>query len=153
MRARWGCVVIAWAVASGGPARGQAQDCSGGTFYAASAVVVVSALIDIATADASARKYNSTHLSVAPTYDPHRGAFGFAARLSLGRARPAAPRAIATRPQTTPPQRKSPGTATALSFGFTAIPIAIGLAMKSEGSAYPFLGGVIVGPSMGHFYA
>ena len=153
MPARWGSVVIAWTLASSLSAPVRAQDCSGVTFYGASTVVLASALIDIATASGSARQYNSTHLSVAPTYDPQRQAFGFAASLSFGRARSVAPRAIARRVQAPPPPRKSPATATSLSFGFTAIPIAIAFAMKSEGSAYPFLAGAIVGPSVGHLYA
>jgi hypothetical protein len=154
MPARWGSVVIAVTLTIGAVTPARAQDCSGMTFYAASTVVLASALIDISTAAGSARKYNSTHLSVAPTYDPHRGALGFAARLSFGRSRPGpAPRTVATRVQAPPPPRKSPTTASSLSFGFTAIPIAIAFAMKSEGSAYPFLAGAIVGPSVGHLYA
>jgi hypothetical protein len=51
---------------------------------------------------------------------------------------------------------KSPGTALALSLMSTVVPIGAGIALmatESPAGLIPFLGGILVGPSIGHFYA
>ena len=122
-----------------------AQDCSGTTFLASAVVVSGLALYDIGTAPASARKYNRDHLVVVPHLDPVRGAYGFRATLPLGRSR----RSV----HSVSPSRRSPGTAFALSLGLTAIPVGAGLAIGNDTGGWMFLSGVVIGPSMGHFYA
>jgi hypothetical protein len=123
----------------------RAQDCSGGVFFVSAAVVGASAIYDIATASKSARHYNQTHLSVTPLVNPRRGSYGVMASWSFGRSRRA------------PAAAKSPSTAFQLSFFSTVVPMGAGaLALASsdnEAGALVFLGGLVVGPSVGHFYA
>ncbi len=64
----------------------QAQDCSGGTFLVSAAAVTGLAIYDIATAPASARRYNERHLAIVPQVDPWHGRYGFSASLSFGRS-------------------------------------------------------------------
>ena len=133
---------------SASPAR--AQDCSGGLFFVSTAVVAGSAIYDIATASKSARRYNATHLSVAPLVNPRNGSYGLMASLPLGRSRRA--------PQPQAPAHKSPSTAFQLSLFSTVIPMgagAAGLASSDTDAAgaFVFLGGLVIGPSVGHFYA
>ena len=124
----------------------RAQDCSGGVFFVSPAVVGGSAIYDIATASKSARRYNEKHLSVAPLVNPRDGSYGVMASWSFGRSRRAPP-----------PPSKSPSTAFQWSFFSTVVPMgAGGLALASsdnEAGAVVFLGGLVVGPSIGHFYA
>ena len=125
------------------PAR--AQDCSGGIFFASAAVVGGSAIYDIATASKSARRYNEKHLSLAPLVNPRSGSYGLMASWSFGRSRPAPP-----------PAQKSPSAAFQLSLFSTVVPVGAGLALASadnEAGGLAFLGGLVVGPSVGHFYA
>lgn len=123
-----------------------AQDCSGGTFLVAATVVVGSALYDIATAPGSARRYNRTHVAIVPVVDPRRGSYGLSVSLSFGRSSRAAPAAAA-------PVRKSPTTAVILSLASTAGPTLAGVAIGNDTGAKLFLGGLIIGPSVGHLYA
>ena len=126
------------------------EDCSGGVFYVSAAVVGASAIYDIATASKSARHYNETHLSVTPFVNPRGGggSYGVMASWSFGRARRAPV-----------PAPKSPSTAFQLSLFSTLVPMGAGaLALasssgESEAGAFVFLGGLVVGPSVGHFYA
>jgi len=123
----------------------RAQDCSGGIFIASAAVVGGSAIYDIATASKSARRYNEKHLSVAPLVNPRSGSYGLMASWSFGRSR---------RPQVA--AQKSPSTAFQLSFFSTVVPVGAGLALAgadNEAGGLAFLGGLVVGPSIGHFYA
>lgn len=121
------------------------EDCSGGVFIVSAAVVGGSAIYDIATASKSARRYNQTHLSLAPLVNPRNGSYGVMASWSFGRSRPV-------------PAQKSPSTAFQLSFFSTVVPmgagtIALASSSDNEAGAFAFLGGLIVGPSVGHFYA
>ena len=125
----------------------RAQDCSGGLFFVSTAVVAGSAIYDIATASKSARRYNEKHLSIAPLVSPRSGSYGLMASWSFGRSR-----------QAPAPPRKSPSTAFQLSLFSTVIPMgagAAGLASSDTDAAgaFIFLGGLVIGPSVGHFYA
>ncbi len=53
------------------------------------------------------------------------------------------------------PQRqpKSPGLAATLSFMGTVVPVTVGLASADEAGAILFLGGIWIGPGLGHLYA
>ena len=143
-------IEAASALLAASPAR--AQDCSGGVFYVSAAVVGGSAIYDIATASQSARRYNETHLSIAPFVNPRSGSYGVMASLSLGRSRRAP--ALA---QAQVPARKSPGAAFRASFFSTVIPMGAGAAVLAStdngAGAVLFFGGMVVGPSVGHFYA
>ncbi len=136
----------------GGEARATsvAQDCSGGGFLVSAIAVTGLAVFDIATAPASARRYNARHLAVVPRLDPRHGSYGFAASWSFGRPRRAAPRVVRT---VAAPTWKSPGTALLLSAASTTGPILAGVAIGNGTGAGLFLTGLIVGPSVGHFYA
>jgi hypothetical protein len=124
-----------------------AQDCSGAGFLASAVVVSGSALYDIATAPSSARRYNQRHLSIAPLVDPRHGSFGVSASWSFGRAsRPSGGHVAA-------PPRKSPTAAFVLSLASTAGPMLAGAAMGNDAGAELVLGGLIIGPSIGHLYA
>src|SRR5262252_8224685 len=128
-----------------GASRSAAQDCSGTTFLASAAVVTGLAIWDSATVPAAVRNYNARQVAIAPTINPRNGSYGMAVSLPLGRRR---------QPpfQTTVP-RKSPTTGLLLSLGSTTIPMGTGVAMNSAGGAWVFLSGIVVGPSVGHFYA
>jgi len=123
------------------------KDCSGGGFLVGAVVVAGSAVYDIATAPASARRYNQRHLAVVPVLDPRRGSYGLSVSFSFGRSSRASARAVAA------PARKSPTTAFVLSFASTAGPMFAGAATGSNAGGEVFLGGLIIGPSVGHFYA
>ena len=124
-----------------------AQDCSGAAFFASAIVVTGSALYDIGTAPASARRYNQQHLSIMPRLDPRHGSYGLSASLSFGRSSRASIGSVAA------PARKSPGTAFVLSLASTAGPMLAGPAMGNGAGGVLFLGGLIIGPSIGHLYA
>jgi hypothetical protein len=123
------------------------QDCSGGGFLVAAVVVAGSALYDIATAPASARRYNERHLAIVPVLDPRRGSYGLSVSLSFGRSSRAGVGAFAA------PGRKSPSTAFVLSFASTAGPMLAGAATGTDAGWQVFLGGLVIGPSVGHLYA
>lgn len=129
-----------------GAGSARAQDCSGGSFLVAAVVVTGSALYDIATAPASARRYNRQHLAIAPLLDPRRGSYGLSLSWSFGRSSRARVPAAA-------PARKSPGAAAVLSIVSTGAPVITGLALGNDTGAKLFLGGLVVGPSLGHLYA
>jgi len=119
-----------------------AQTCSEGLFFVSAAVVTASAIYDIASAPASARHYNRAHLSIAPLVDPGNRSYGFSASWSFGRSSHVA-------------SRKSPSTAFLLSFASTTAPMLTGYGVGQAGSdagGYVFLGGLVIGPSVGHFY-
>ena len=149
------------------------QNCSEGLFWISGAVVAGSLIYDIGSAPASARRYNRTHLSIAPLLDPRHGSYGLSASWSLGHSSRAASRPAAISASTRParyvavPARakpadstgaapKSPSTAFALSFTSTAAPILAGALLANSGTdagwVMIFAGGII-GPSVGHFYA
>lgn len=123
-----------------------AQECSEGIFIAAGAVVVGSAIYDVASAPASARRYNQKHLSIRPFLDPRRGSYGFSARLSIGRSSHLAR-------QSAEPTPKSPSTAFWLGFTTTTAPMLAGAAVQDQAGAVLILSGLVIGPSTGHLYA
>ena len=124
-----------------------AQDCSGISFLASAIVVTGSAVYDLATAPASARRYNRQHFAIAPILDPRRGSFGFRASWSFGRASRVGAGTV------TASALKSPATAAVLSLVSTGGPILTGFALGDDTGAKLFLGGLIIGPSVGHLYA
>ncbi|HEY6224667.1 MAG TPA: hypothetical protein VIW26_12850 [Gemmatimonadales bacterium] len=127
--------------------RSAAQDCSGVTFLASAAAVTGLAIYDIATAPASARRYNERQVAVAPIVNMRDRAYGVSFSLPFGRTpRPPAPLQAV-------PRHKSPSTALLLSLGSTTLPMGAGLVIHSTGGAWMFLGGIVVGPSVGHVYA
>jgi len=129
-----------------GAGSARAQDCSGASFLVAAVVVTGSAVYDMATAPASARRYNRQHLAITPLLDPRRGSYGLSLSWSFGRA-------SRVRVPAAAPARKSPGTAAVLSIVSTGAPVITGLALGNDTGAKLFLGGLVVGPSVGHLYA
>src|SRR6185437_1169689 len=99
---RLGLVLVALLVVA--PRSTAAQDCSGASFLVAAVVVTGSAVYDMATAPASARRYNRQHLAITPLLDPRRGSYGLSLSWSFGRA-------SRVRVPAAAPARKSPGTA------------------------------------------
>lgn len=126
--------------------RGAAQDCSGTTFLISTAAVTGLAIFDIATAPAAVRHYNERQVAIAPIMNLRDGSFGLSVSLPLGRRRQP-PLLQAPRPY------KSPTTGLLLSLGSTTVPMGLGIVGGSTGGAWLFLGGIVVGPSVGHFYA
>lgn len=149
----WLTASAASVLLSAAPTPLQAQDCSGGVFIVSAAVVGGSAIYDIATASKSARRYNQKHLSVAPLVNPSQGSYGVMASWSFGRS-PRAPPPHRAVPRAA---RKSSSTAFELSFLSTAMPMAAGglaaASSESGAGAVVFLSGLVIGPSVGHFYA
>jgi hypothetical protein len=116
--------------------------------YTVSAITVSGLVVfDIATASASARRYNHRHLAVAPRVDVRNGSYGFAASWSFGRSSRLPARSYAA------PAHKSPGTAFVLSLTSTAAPILLGAAIQDDAGAVLVFSGLLIGPSVGHFYA
>ena len=137
------------------------QDCSEGVFLLSAAVVTGSVIYDIASAPASARQYNRARLSIAPLLDPRHGSYGFSASWSFGHSSRGASGSVAVPARRWPARSaaasgtKSPSTAFVLSFASTAAPILAGYAMGNAGTDAGwamFLGGLVIGPSVGHFY-
>ena len=132
-----------------------AQNCNDGGLVVSSLVVTGLAVFDIATAPASARRYNEAPIVVAPYVSP-RGSLGVSVSWFYRKPMPVASRPMRRLPaviRDSTRAHKSPGTAFALSFFSTGVPIAVGAGMGNGGGAGVFLGGVVVGPSVGHFYA
>ena len=143
-------VLLLAATEQGAGATRVAQDCSEALFILSAAVVTGSTIYDIATAPAAARHYNQARLSIAPRLDPRHGSYGFSASWSFGRASHVASRSAAA------PATKSPSTAFLLSFVSTTVPMVGGYALAdqniTEAGWGVFLGGLVIGPSVGHFY-
>ena len=115
--------------------------------YTISAIAVAGLVVfDIATAPASARRYNH-HLAVVPRVDVRHGSYGFAASWSFGRSSRVRASSYAA------PAHKSPGTAFVLSLTSTAAPILLGAAMQDDAGGVLVVSGLIIGPSVGHLYA
>ncbi|HEY6059064.1 MAG TPA: hypothetical protein VIV10_00630 [Gemmatimonadales bacterium] len=130
------------------PARGPAQDCSGTTFFLSAAVVTGLAVWDIASTPRSVRRYNERHVTVEPAVNLREHRYGVTVAVPLGRRRapPVAERRTAAGP-------KSAATGVLLGVGATGVPIGTGLLMGADAGAWVFLSGVVVGPSVGQFYA
>jgi len=131
---------------TGIPVRSAAQDCSGVTFLASTGVVTGLAIFDIATAPASVRRYNERQLSIAPLVNLRDGSYGLSVSLPLGRR--LQPPSVQS-----PRHYRSPTTGLLLSLGSTTVPMGLGVVTSSTGGAWVFLSGIVVGPSVGHFYA
>ena len=146
-----GCLIL-FLVVGGGDAYATSvtQDCSGTTFLVSSVAVGGLAIFDIATAPASARRYNREHLAIVPVVDPVRRSYGLSVSVPVGPSRRTAAPVVRTQ---SPPARKSPTGAFFLSFGSTAVPMLGGVAIGNTGGGYVFLGGLVVGPSVGQLYA
>ena len=114
------------------------------------------AVYDIVSAPASARWYNQRALAVTPFLQPEERRVGlaFSMPLSLGSS-PREPLRLTTGA----PGRKSPAAALALSLGATAVPIALGAmlgstdAVSNEAVGALVAGGILIGPSVGHWYS
>jgi hypothetical protein len=143
-------------VVGGGAAPSAAQACSGAGIFFSTFAVGGLAVFDIATAPASVRRYNEGVAVVAPWVNPRDRTYGVSVSLPFGRSRPG-PSPIAYRPplrQDSVRPHKSPGMGLALSLVSTAVPMAAGAGVSgTAGGATLFLTGIVVGPSVGHFYA
>jgi hypothetical protein len=144
-------------VFEGGVTASGAQACNSAGIVVSSFAVAGLAVFDIATAPASVRRYNERPVAVAPYLNGRDRSYGVSVSMAFGRS----PRAV-TLPARVPVARdsvrprKSPGTGFALSFLSTAVPMAAGVGLERAGTgpaAVVFLSGVVVGPSVGHFYA
>lgn len=140
---RWLTVLLATAPATlpaeTGRDRSRAATCSEGAFLVSAVAVVGSAFIDIVTAPVSAVRYNRRRLAIAPRIDVPNRSYGLSLSWSFGRAQSA--------------PVKSPGAAFALSFFSTGVPMLMAAPIEGEGEGWAFLTGLVVGPSVGHFYA
>ena len=146
-----GCVTLLLLVGGGNAyATSVAQDCSGTTFLVSGVAVSGLAIFDIATAPASARRYNREHLAIVPVVDPARRSYGLSVSVPFGRSSRMPAPVIRTQ---SAPQRKSPTTAFFLSFGSTAVPMLGGVAIGNSAGGYVFLSGLVIGPSVGQVYA
>jgi hypothetical protein len=133
-----------------------AQNCNDGGILLSSLAVTGLAVFDIATAPASARRYNEAPIVFAPYVGPRGRSLGVSVSWFYRKPMPVAPRPVRRLPAVITDStraHKSPGTAFALSFFSTGVPIAVGAGMGNGGGAGVFLFGVVVGPSVGHFYA
>jgi hypothetical protein len=111
---------------------------------------------NIATAPASARRHNEAPIVFAPYVSPRGRSLGVSVSWFYQKPMPVPQRLVRRLPaviRDSTRAHKSPGTAFALSFFSTAVPVAVGAGMGNGGGAGVFLGGVVVGPSVGHFYA
>jgi hypothetical protein len=131
------------------PVRGLAQDCSGTTFLVSAVVVTSLAVWDIASTPRSVRRYNERHMTVAPTVNMREHRYGVSLAMPLGRRRspPMTGRGAAAAGP------RSAATGVLLGVGATGVPIGAGLLMGADAGAWVFLSGVVVGPSVGQFYA
>ena len=119
-------------------------------------------LFDIATAPLSADRYNKKQAQRSPTMNLRQGSLGLAFRFSFNRAHPLD---AGTVKRYTPPvpsfarqqKRKSPALAFMLSLGATFAPILLGAesgVFEDLGVTYLiFSGALVLGPSVGHWYA
>jgi len=131
------------------------QDCSATGALLSAVTVTGLAVFDIATAPASARRYNERRVSVAPYVDIRRRSYGLSVSWSYGKTTRAPRYMVHSSPAgagDSTQARKSPGVAFALSLGSTGVPMAVGAA-AGGGGAWVLLAGVVVGPSVGHVYA
>lgn len=141
---------------AGGAASSRAQACNEAGIIFSTFGVGALAVFDIAAAPGSVRRYNESRVAFAPYMNPRDRAYGVSMSLSFGRSRALGPRPVARSRVTQDSIRshKSPGTGFALSFFSTVVPMAAGVGLGGNaGGATVFIAGVVVGPSVGHFYA
>jgi hypothetical protein len=135
-----------------------AQTCNDGAILISTFGVTGLAVFDIVTAPASARRYNQGPVAIAPYFNPRERSYGVSVTWFYRRPvpLPMVRRPVRVLPAVTGDTvraHKSPGAAFALSFFSTAIPVAAGAGFGGGGGAGVFLAGIVVGPSVGHFYA
>lgn len=156
-RAARALVFSAGVLGAGGAASAlAAQTCNDGAILISTFGVAGLAVFDIATAPASARRYNRGPVAILPYVNPRGRSYGVSVSWSYRRAPPVLRRPLRVVPAAAGDSgraHKSPGTAFALSFFSTALPVAAGAGAGGGGGAGVFLAGAIVGPSVGHFYA
>lgn len=127
---------------------GLSQDCSPIGVYVSTFAVAGLGVFDIVTAPSSARRYNESRLSIAPIVDIRRHSYGLSFAWSYGKAM------RAPRDRASVQARKSAAGAFVLSLASTGVPMVVGAAAGGGGGwGWVFLGGVVVGPSVGHLYA
>jgi len=111
---------------------------------------------DIATAPASARWHNQHLTALAPMLRVSPRSIGVGLQFALhapSKARPS------VRPAQPSESRKAPNAALFLSLGSTVVPISLGAALAAtdgasgETAGSLIAGGILVGPSVGHWYA
>jgi len=120
-------------------------------------------LFDIVTAPVSAARYNKKRLQLSPAMNLNDRSLGFALRFSLNRACPIGAGFVSGYTPSVPhfprqEKRKSGVTAFMLSLGATVGPMLFGVAVEesdlgSNAAVLLFTGGLVVGPSVGHWYA
>ncbi|MCH9015831.1 MAG: hypothetical protein IH877_09130 [Gemmatimonadetes bacterium] len=111
---------------------------------------------DIATAPASARWYNSNRLAMSPIINPREHAYGVAFSVPLGSTPPRVASTFSSNRQAA--GAKSEGRALLWSLGATIGPMIPGLLFaqsnQNHGAAAALIiGGLLFGPSAGHWYA
>jgi hypothetical protein len=150
-----GAGLAGWLLVGGGAAAGRAQSCSEAGLIGSTVTVLGLAVFDIATAPASARLANQASVTIAPYVNPHERAYGVSVSWAFRKSMPAPPpvRRLPAAVSDSARVPKSPGAAFVLSFISTAGPMAAGAGVGSAAGAGVFLAGVVVGPSVGHFYA
>jgi hypothetical protein len=141
MQGLFGALLIATVVVPVARAATVTRDCNDGLIGGLTIAVAGLAVFDIATAPESARRYNAQHFTITPQLDPVRRSYGLSVSWNFGRR---------LHP---PPPQKSPGRAFAYSLVSTTAPMALGFAIENEAGAVAVLSGVVLGPSVGHFYA
>lgn len=142
--------------AASADSRALGSTCTPGVFWFSSVVVVGSALVDIATAPASAQRYNRRRVAFAPLVHGRHGRYGVAVSWSYRKAPIPLPssRGLPASSFQAPPATKSPGTAFALSLLSTGGPMLVGVAFEGDAPFFlVFMSGLVFGPSIGHLYA
>ena len=134
--------------------RASAATCLPAVFLVSSAVVVGSAAVDIATAPASARRYNRRRVTLAPVVDRRQGRYGVALSWSYRRAPVPLPSRVFPEMNFQASRApKSPGTALLLSLVSTGGPMLLGVALENNAQFWVFMSGLVFGPSVGQLYA
>ena len=121
------------------------------------------ALFDIVTAPVSAARCNKKQAQLSPAMNLHDRSLGLALRFSFNRTRPIGTGFVSGYTPSVPhfprqEKRKSGVSAFMLSLGATVGPILLSVAVEEEGkgieAAWLLLtGGLVFGPSVGHWYA
>jgi hypothetical protein len=152
--------LASWFLAIGGGLESSgAQACSGAGFLASTVAVTGLAVFDIATAPASVRRYNERRVSIAPYVNPRDRSYGLSVSWFYRKSTPERLQPVRPLPGGSGDSvhsRKSPSTGFALSLVSTVAPMAVGVAAgNGAGPINPILtlAGLVVGPSVGHFYA
>jgi hypothetical protein len=156
--------LASWFLAIGGGLESSgAQACSGSGFLAATVAVTGLAVFDIATAPASVRRYNERRVSIAPYVNPRDRSYGLSVSWFYRKSTPVRLQPVSPLPGGSGDSvhsQKSPSTGFALSLLSTVAPMVVGVAAEQStgnifnGAGPPLiLAGLVVGPSVGHFYA